>query len=149
MYIANPIYDVVFKFMMEDEKVAKSFLSAIIEEEVQELDFSAQERTILKQPVQDEERKDGDTLCRTVCRLDFSAKISLPDGRFRTVAVEVQKAKLPTDIMRFRRYLGVHYHSRNNTYDDGKKARQIYCIFLLGYDIGFPGHPVLQADSRI
>jgi hypothetical protein len=30
MHIANPIYDVVFKFMMGDEKVAKLFLSAII-----------------------------------------------------------------------------------------------------------------------
>jgi hypothetical protein len=33
MNIANPIYDVVFKFMMEDEKVAKSSISAIIKEE--------------------------------------------------------------------------------------------------------------------
>ncbi|MDR3199490.1 MAG: hypothetical protein LBU34_16595, partial [Planctomycetaceae bacterium] len=46
MYIANPIYDVVFKFMLEDEEVAKSFLSAIIEEEVLELRFATKERTL-------------------------------------------------------------------------------------------------------
>jgi hypothetical protein len=149
MHIANPIYDVVFKFMMEDEKVAKSFLSAIIEEEVLELDFSAQEHTLFKQPAQNERKKEEEKECRTVCRLDFSAKISLPGGKFKTVTVELQKAKLSTDIMRFRRYLGVHYHSQNNTYDNGKKARQIYCIFLLGYDVGFPGHPILQADSQV
>jgi hypothetical protein len=39
MRIANPIYDVVFRFMMEDNKVAKAFLSAIIGEEVLELNF--------------------------------------------------------------------------------------------------------------
>ncbi|MDR1022688.1 MAG: hypothetical protein LBL94_05390, partial [Prevotellaceae bacterium] len=46
MHIANPIYDVAFKFMMEDNKVAKAFLSAIIQEEVVELDFASQEHTI-------------------------------------------------------------------------------------------------------
>jgi hypothetical protein len=45
MHIANPIYDVVFKFMLEDEKVAKLFFSAIIGENVVSLDFSAQEHT--------------------------------------------------------------------------------------------------------
>jgi len=30
MHIANPIYDVAFKYMLEDHKVAKLFLSAII-----------------------------------------------------------------------------------------------------------------------
>ncbi|MEZ4988613.1 MAG: hypothetical protein R2795_26935 [Saprospiraceae bacterium] len=29
MEIANPIYDVVFKYLMEDNRVAKLFLSAI------------------------------------------------------------------------------------------------------------------------
>ncbi|MDR3197898.1 MAG: hypothetical protein LBU34_08535, partial [Planctomycetaceae bacterium] len=50
MYIANPIYDVVFKFMLEDEEVAKSFLSAIIEEEVLELHFATRERTLRLPP---------------------------------------------------------------------------------------------------
>ncbi|MDR3197004.1 MAG: hypothetical protein LBU34_03955, partial [Planctomycetaceae bacterium] len=50
MYIANPIYDVVFKFMLEDEEVAKTFLSAIIEEEVLELRFATLERTIRRPP---------------------------------------------------------------------------------------------------
>jgi hypothetical protein len=38
MHIANPIYDVVFKFMMEDNRVARAFLSAIIQEKVLELE---------------------------------------------------------------------------------------------------------------
>ncbi len=34
LQIANPIYDVVFKYLMNDEKVAKLLLSALIGREV-------------------------------------------------------------------------------------------------------------------
>ena len=36
MLIANPIYDVVFKFLMEDAKIAKLLLSSIIGENIEE-----------------------------------------------------------------------------------------------------------------
>jgi hypothetical protein len=45
MQIANPIYDVVFKFLMEDSRAAKSLLSALIQQEIIELDFLPQEMT--------------------------------------------------------------------------------------------------------
>ena len=32
--IANPIYDSVFKYMMEDEKVANILLSALLKKEI-------------------------------------------------------------------------------------------------------------------
>jgi hypothetical protein len=155
MHIANPIYDVVFKYMMEDKKVAKSFLSAIIGEEVLELDFSAQEYTypthIKKNVASQEDKKEtGETPKQflTVCRFDFSAKIAIPDGGYKTVLIELQKAKMASDIMRFRRYLGLHYQNENHTYPHAgeQKARQIYCIFLLGHDIDIPGRPVIQVD---
>jgi len=38
MHIANPIYDVVFKYLLEDNKVAKLFLSAIIGENISDVD---------------------------------------------------------------------------------------------------------------
>jgi hypothetical protein len=139
--------------MMEDEKVAKAFLSAIIEEEVVELDFAAQEHTLRrpKQSAKSTKQEQSKETFLTVCRFDFSAKISLPGGRFKTVLIELQKAKLSSDIMRFRRYLGVHYQNASNTYgaEPDKKARQIYCIFLLGYDIGIPDNPIVYVDSRV
>ncbi|MDR0733170.1 MAG: hypothetical protein LBF08_03795 [Dysgonamonadaceae bacterium] len=152
MHIANPIYDVVFKFMMEDEKSAKSFLSAIIGEEVLELDFASRERTV-RRPVgkKKEQRREKDEdggLCLTVCRYDFSARIALPGGGFKTVLIELQKAKLASDIMRFRRYLGRNYQDEDNVYgeENDRKARQIYCIFLLGYDVCIPGRTVIEVD---
>jgi hypothetical protein len=135
--------------MMEDKKIAKAFLSAITGEEVQELEFAAQEHTI-RRPAEKQKKDEEVTeekLFLTVCRFDFSAKISLPGGGFKTVMIELQKAKLSSDIMRFRRYLGLHYQNQSNTYgSDGEKARQIYCIFLLGYDIGILECPVIRVD---
>ncbi|MFZ1750480.1 MAG: hypothetical protein WAU01_09820, partial [Saprospiraceae bacterium] len=43
MLIANPIYDVVFKYMMEDARVAKIFLSAIMAKELVDIQFLPQE----------------------------------------------------------------------------------------------------------
>ena len=34
MIIANPIYDIVFKYLMEDERIAKTILSALLKKEV-------------------------------------------------------------------------------------------------------------------
>ncbi|MDR1116228.1 MAG: hypothetical protein LBL33_08820, partial [Tannerella sp.] len=150
MHIANPIYDVVFKFMMEDNRVAKAFLSAIIQEEVVELDFASQEHTIRVPPKKETEKEtEGSGINFTVCRFDFSARIATPKGGYKTVLIELQKAKLASDIMRFRRYLGLHYKNPDNAYSEGddRKARQIYCIFLLGYGIGFPESPVIRVDS--
>ncbi len=43
MYIANPIYDVVFKYLMEDNSLAKLIISTIIKEEILELTLRPQE----------------------------------------------------------------------------------------------------------
>jgi len=43
MQVANPIYDVVFKYMMDDFRVAKLVLSALLDMEVIELNLMPQE----------------------------------------------------------------------------------------------------------
>ncbi|GHV72589.1 hypothetical protein FACS1894201_02690 [Bacteroidia bacterium] len=140
MYIANPIYDVVFRFMMEDNKVAKKFISTIISEEVVELEFAHTEYPT--------ENLTGEI--KTVYHMDFVAQITLPNGGYKTVAIELQKAKLPSDIMRFRNYLGYNYQSNANTYDsEQRKARQIYCIFLLNHSIGYPQQPVVEVNQQV
>ena len=40
MHIANPIYDVVFKYLMEDNDIAKLIISTIIGEDIVALDGS-------------------------------------------------------------------------------------------------------------
>ena len=140
MLIANPIYDVVFKYMMEDLKVAKSFVSAIIGEEVTELEFCPQEYTT--------KYKEGSI---TVVRLDFLARIKTNDG-FKAVIIEMQKALLSTDIRRFRRYVGSQYQNENNDYKDKRgitHARPIYCIFFLGKGLNVKDVPVLTVTNTV
>ena len=168
MQIANPIYDVAFKYLLEDNKVAKTFLSAIIGETITELDFSAQEN-VIKVELEDTETKKmnetvalktNETITLTVCRFDFSAKIKTETG-FKTIGIELQKSKLLTNVERFRKYLSIRYSSPDNTYlvakekpkkkseeheepEMQKKSRQIYCIYILDYGMDLPPVPVLK-----
>jgi hypothetical protein len=43
MQIANPIYDVVMKYLLEDKKLARLLLGAIIGAKIEKLDFRPQE----------------------------------------------------------------------------------------------------------
>ncbi|MBP8994453.1 MAG: hypothetical protein KBG30_11685 [Bacteroidales bacterium] len=148
MFIANPIYDTVFKYMMSDTKVAKIFLSAIIEEKIVELDFASTERSLKPGAKRSDINRELEEL--VVCRFDFAAKIKTDSGEYKTVTIELQKAKFATDIMRFRRYLGVMYQDADNTSDKQRlKARQIYCIYLLNYDIGLSNSPVIKVDHIV
>lgn len=148
MFIANPIYDTVFKYMMSDTKVAKIFLSAIIEEKIVELDFVSTERSLKPGAKRSDINRELEEL--VVCRFDFAAKIKTGSGEYKTVTIELQKAKFATDIMRFRRYLGVMYQDADNTSDKQRlKARQIYCIYLLNFDIGLSNSPVIKVDHIV
>ena len=139
MYIANPIYDVVFKYLMEDRHVAILMLSTILDEEIVDLDFLPQENTVML-----------DQRSLTVYRLDFSAKIKKPDNSYKHVIIEIQKAKFATDIMRFRRYLGDQYQKKENAYTltvkgkECKHAMPIVSIYFLGYRLEHTTVPVIK-----
>jgi hypothetical protein len=147
MEIANPIYDVVFKYMMEDNTVAKLLVSSIIGEDVVSLTPKPQEHTREK----DKEKEKGEIPNLTVYRLDFSAKIKLSDGQYKVVVIEMQKAELPTDIMRFRRYLGEQYIDSDNKVANNADidAMQIYAIYFLGKELGIYDTPVLSVSPEV
>jgi len=133
--------------MMEDNTVAKLLVSSIIGEEVVSLEPKPQEHTRDK----DKEKNKGEIPNLTVYRLDFSAKIRLSDGKHKVIIIEMQKADLPTDIMRFRRYLGEQYINSDNCIvsDDGIDAMQIYAIYFLGKELGIYDAPVLSVSPEI
>jgi hypothetical protein len=147
MIIANPIYDTVFKYMMEDNTVSKLLVSSIIGEDVVSLEPKPQEHTREKDKVKEK----GEIPNLTVYRLDFSAKIKLPNGQYKVIVIEMQKADLPTDIMRFRRYLGEQFIDSENsiTNDDEVEAMQIYAIYFLGKELGIYDTPVLSVSPEI
>jgi hypothetical protein len=49
MLIANPIYDVVFKRLMENEKVAKFFIGTLLGEPIESIEVKPQEFTFIKE----------------------------------------------------------------------------------------------------
>ncbi len=142
MQIANPIYDIVFKYLMEDNKIAKLVISSIIDQEIESLEFRATEGTaeLFKKSL-------------TVYRLDFTAKIKTAGG-IKIVLIEMQKAKFPTDIMRFRRYISEQYSSPENTYTDNisgkdiKKAIPIISIYFLGHPLDHITVPVIKVQRH-
>ncbi len=129
MEIANPIYDAVFKFMMEDKKVAMLLIGTITGYDILDVELRPTEVVL-----------DGEGKRQwTVYRLDLAVKVDTPEGQ-RIVLVEIQKAKLHTDIMRFRRYLGSQYSSSENYEEivDSKGMRRaralpIFTIYILGH----------------
>jgi hypothetical protein len=148
MEIANPIYDVVFKYLMEDNEIARLIISTIIKQNVISLELKPQESTV--------ELKIGSL---TVYRLDFAAKIETEQG-VKTVLIEIQKAKLATDVMRFRKYMGEQYLSEENTYKvqvigkhmekpvemEETKAIPILSIYFLGYPLEHFHVPVIRVQ---
>lgn len=136
--IANPIYDVVFKYLMNDEKVAKLLLSAIIGKEVVDLQFRPTEHHI---PI-------GQAL--TVLRMDFSARIQDAEGQQELIILELQKAKMAGDIMRFRRYLGEQYANKDNVFREKdqhyRKALPILSIYFLGHPLAHIQAPVVRVN---
>jgi hypothetical protein len=143
MHIANPMYDTVFKFLLEDNALAKLLIGTILQEEILHLDFCPQERT------QRIERPGKREL--TVYRMDFAARIRNAEGIERQVLIELQKAKFATDILRFRRYLGAQYRDPENirliTRDDGEQTREgvpILTIYFLGHALEHSDAPVIR-----
>jgi hypothetical protein len=142
MQIANPIYDTVFKFLMEDTPSAIVLLSTILEEEIVSLEFFPQEN------IQQLNQRS-----LTVYRLDFSAKIKTATG-YKQILIEIQKAKLPSDIMRFRRYLGEQYSKKTNCYQvidkeiEVSKPLPIVTIYFLGYPLKHIKVPVIKINRH-
>ena len=130
MEVANPIYDVVFKYLMQDHRVACLLIERITGLSVQSLTVSAQETSVRRTPESREQ------LPLALLRMDFAARVRTDDGCERQVLIEIQKANAPTVIERFRRYLGQLIGSEDNilTHPSGRtEAVPIVTIYFLGY----------------
>ena len=125
MIIANPIYDVVFKYLLEDADIARDLLSTILGEELVHLEFKPQETST--------ESSEG----IKILRLDFKAIIKKKDGTLFKVLIELQKSKQVFDVMRFRRYLGDNYRKEDQMIEkDGLavfRPLPIITIYFLGF----------------
>ena len=138
--IANPIYDTVFKFLMEDNRVAKILLSALLQKEVVEVRMRQTEYTDSNRPK------------ISMFRLDFAAKIREKDGKEHTVLIELQKTWRLSETLRFRQYLGTQYLDKENipvTKENSKRfALPMISIYILGHKLGDLQEPVVYVRRR-
>ena len=124
--IANPIYDVVFKYLLEDLEIARELLSTILGEEIAHIEVKPQETAV-----------ETSASSVSILRFDFKATIKTSTGDTKKVLIELQKAKKFMDVMRFRRYLGDNYRKEDDVINDKgepeKRPLPIVAIYFLGF----------------
>ena len=127
MIIANPIYDVVFKYLLEDVEIARELLSTILGEDVQSVEVKPQETAT---------ETSGDI---RILRFDFKAVIKKPNGEISKILIELQKAKKAFNAMRFRSYLGDNYRKEDEVLNERglpeKRPLPIVTIYFLGFPL--------------
>jgi hypothetical protein len=138
MRIANPIYDVVFKYLLEDVEIARELLSTILGEEIVSLDVKPQETTT-----------EDAVASISILRFDFKAIIKTQSGELKKALIELQKAKQIFDAMRFRRYLGDNYRKEDVIFDDSGVSQKVPLPIVTIYFLGFPLDNIKNAIVKI
>ena len=139
IHIANPIYDSVFKYLMEDERIAKIILSALLKREVVDVKVRRNEYT------------NGTRDKVSMFRIDFGAQIRKDDGSLQLILIELQKTWLETETLRFRQYLGAHYANPENILQENNPegyAIPMVTVYLLGHRVGDIEEPVLYVNHK-
>jgi len=152
--IPNPIYDVVFRYLMEDTESAKIVISTIINQKI---------KTLIPEPLTHTEKDEALTDPQTnevirLFHLDFTAIIELSDGTEEMVMIELQKASEPDDIFRFKRYIMKNFQKkRPRTLTDPRtgEAKEIDVpirlipIFILNFRIENQVNDLVIATNRV
>jgi hypothetical protein len=136
MRIANPIYDVVFKYLMEDLVIAQALLSVILNIEIVSLEIKPQELS---------SHYSGRL---SLVRIDFKAIIRLSDGTLKIILIELQKSKKGLEHIRFRRYLALNYSTVEQILNDRGEIKEISLpittIYFLGFRLKNINTPILK-----
>ena len=136
MIIANPIFDIVFKRMMENERVAKFFIGTLLGQVIETVEVKPQEFTYT------------DALAGlAVFRLDFIATIKTETGEHRKVLIEIQKARNQIDLMRFRNYLAEQY-KKEEIVNNEKVVLPITTIYILGFKLPEIETPCIKVERN-
>ncbi len=126
MKVLNPLFDSVFKYLLEDLEIAKMLIHAIIKKEILELTPAPQESSDIELKLKYSQIG--------MIRQDYVAiiKTLASDGGFTTekVIIEVQKSPLAPEIGRFRNYLSDKYRKKSAVGSDEKylPIKTIYII---------------------
>jgi hypothetical protein len=142
MKIINPIYDQAFKYMMDNEIIAKKVLSIILGQQVLSIQSKPQETKTI------DKKRDI-----PLSRFDFKAIIHNEQGQEMNVLIELQKSNKPDPVMRFRRYLGKNYIRRETFINprgiEETRVLPIITIYLLGYKLAEYDTPAILVNNVV
>ena len=121
IYVANPLYDAVFKYMMEDERIAKTLLSALLQ------------KTVIAVEMRRHEYPNISRDAISMFRVDFAATVLEDDGSKNLILIELQ------------------YNNKENMRKEtkGKYALPTVAVYLLGHNVGQFTEPVIYARHKI
>ena len=139
VYVANPLYDAVFKYLMEDDRIAKTILSALLKKKIIDVKIRRNEYANLT-------RREAISMFR----IDFAATVLDEENQPHLMLIELQKTWLPTETLRFRRYLALQYNNEENMLKEehGKYAVPMVAIYLLGHCVGHVNEPIVYVNHH-
>lgn len=137
MVIANPIYDVVFKRLMEDNRIAKFFIGTLLGKTIVAANILCQNSTIKKRISSSD-----------IFRLDFIVTIKTETGELKKVFVEIQKPKHLIDLLRFESYLDEQYR-KEDIVKDRTMILPIVKIYLLDFKLPKVETSCLKVVDRV
>jgi hypothetical protein len=139
--IPNPIYDVVFRYLMADYESALIVLSTLTNEKIiklhlEPLTHPERKGFTVKDPQSEQEI--------SLFHLDFTATVELKDGSQELIMIELQKAAETGDIFRFKRYISQNFqHKRKEEFKNYKSQTvsiidrpiRLVPVFILNFRI--------------
>lgn len=125
VYIANPLYDVVFKRIMEEERIAKTFLSAILQREVVSIKICQDGfRNIKSNSI-------------SIFKMGFVASIKNNENSNELTNIRLYKTWVDTDVLEPRLHLAwQRYIEEKNSDGMEDESLPTISVFLLAHRIG-------------
>jgi methyl-accepting chemotaxis protein len=148
--IANPMFDIVFNQLMDDDRIVKFFLSALLEQEVIDVDFTrkitykkgeARKAAKLRQNVRKE------YIGFSVNQQDYIATILTDEGEQKKILIEILKSQDREDLLQVRNYLE-QKHKTIDKVNGVDIVLPVTTIYVLWFDLPETDCPCIKVDRQ-
>ena len=139
VYVANPLYDAVFKYLMEDERIAKTILTALLKKKVVDVKIRRNESN----------RK---RLATSMCKITLQATIlETSNDTPMCMNIELEKTWLETPSLSQRQHVAEQYNSYDNLVclPNEKAEKTGLKIYILAHRIGYINAPIFYVKNQI
>jgi hypothetical protein len=128
--IANPIYDVVFKRLMDDTENARLFIETLIDQKVESIKLKPQNNSV---PIDIDSPSLQLQLSNNTkfVPLDFAVTIKSFAENSQKVLIEIRKGKKSLDVQGFYEYLDEYYQC----VDEVDDSWYVITVFILGFEL--------------